>query len=152
MGKLIYGSTKTYDHSVGLSCAFRQWRAASHCHFIHGYALKVQLTFEALTLDKDNWVVDFGSLKSFKGFLEDLFDHKTLIAEDDPHRTFFEKGHHIGVMDVRFIPAGGMEKFAEYIFEVGEGWLNDNGYASRCRLVKVEVNEHSGNSAYVRRA
>ena len=35
----MYRSTKTYGNERGLSCAFRQWRADSHCNLIHGYSL-----------------------------------------------------------------------------------------------------------------
>jgi 6-pyruvoyltetrahydropterin/6-carboxytetrahydropterin synthase len=148
---LVYGSTKCYPASVGLSCAFRQWRADSHCHFIHGYALEITATFEALELDARNWVVDFGSLKSFKGWLENTFDHKTIIAEDDPELDYFKQGHAKGVLDIVVLPAGGCEKFAEYLFGAADTWLIDNGYAPRVKLVKLEVREHMGNSAYVRR-
>ena len=45
------------------SCAFRQPKAESHCRFIHGYRLTAKFWFGANQLDKNNWVVDFGSLK-----------------------------------------------------------------------------------------
>ena len=32
----MFLSTKTYGHDLGLSAAFRQWRAESHCRLIHG--------------------------------------------------------------------------------------------------------------------
>lgn len=149
---LVYGSTKTYTHSIGLSCCFRQWRADSHCRFLHGYALQVKLVFETKELDERNWVVDFGSLKSFKGWLEDTFDHKLLVAEDDPYKhMFLSMEHDEGVCEVRVLPALGMEQFARMIYEYGESWLKDNGYSPRCHLQEVEVSEHGANSAYVRK-
>ena len=33
-------SSKKYGHDRGLSTAFRQWRADSHCRFMHGYSLE----------------------------------------------------------------------------------------------------------------
>lgn len=154
---VVYGSTKTYTHSVGLSAAFRQWRAESHCRFIHGYSLEVQVTFESDMLDIRNWVVDFGSLKSFKGWLEDTFDHKLLVAEDDPMRPELEalgqqkmeNSPWAKLADVRLVPATGCEAFSRMIFEYLEGWLVDNGYYPRVTLRKVEVREHGANSAYV---
>jgi len=146
---LIYQSTKTYAHSVGLSCCFRQWRAESHCHFLHGYALKVTLTFETEELDIRNWAVDFGSLKSLKGWLEDTFDHKLLIAEDDPERETLEDLAELGIADIRVLPDLGMERFAEAIWIYADMWLGDNGYKPRCKLRSVEVWEHEGNSAKV---
>ena len=36
---MIHRATKTYGHDLGLSVAFRQWRADSHCRYLHGYAI-----------------------------------------------------------------------------------------------------------------
>jgi 6-pyruvoyltetrahydropterin/6-carboxytetrahydropterin synthase len=142
-----YQSTKTYGHEVGLSCAFRQWRAESHCRLVHGYALGFKFIFETEDLDIRNWVVDFGALKSLKSILEDNFDHKTVVAEDDPEIEWFRQGAARGIVDLVVLPAGGCEKFAEYVYEVAEQWLKDAGFAPRCRLVSVEVREHGANSA-----
>lgn len=141
-----YASTKTYGHEVGLSCAFRQWRAQSHCRFLHGYAIKVHFMFGCRTLDERNWVVDFGSLKSLKGWLEDMFDHKTLVAEDDPQISMFREMELAGVMQLRVVPATGCEAMARMIFEYAEQWLKDNGY-TEVELWKVSVHEHGANSA-----
>jgi 6-pyruvoyltetrahydropterin/6-carboxytetrahydropterin synthase len=107
--------------------------------------------FEASDLDERNWVVDFGSLKSFKGWLEDTFDHKLLIAEDDPKRSLLATMDFEGCADIRVLPALGMEQFARMIYEYLEGWLIDNGYSPRVTLAEVEVKEHGANSAFVRR-
>lgn len=146
-----YISTKTWGHEVGLSCCFRQWRADSHCRLLHGYALSVRVEFEAECLDVRNWVVDFGGLKSFKGMLEDTFDHKLLVAEDDPLKDDLAMLAGLGAADVVIIPATGCERFAEYIFGAAETWLQDNGYGERVTVRLVEVKEHGANSAIYRR-
>lgn len=143
----MHQSTKRFGHDVGLSCAFRQWRADSHCRFVHGYALSFKFVFEAEELDARNWVVDFGGLKGLKQILEDNFDHKLIVAEDDPERDILELLHQRGIAQVVVFPAGGCEKFAEYVYEVAEQWLVDAGFSPRCRLVSVEVAEHGANSA-----
>lgn len=143
----VFRSTKTYGHEVGLSAAFRQWRAESHCRLIHGYALAVRFVFEATNLDIRNWVVDFGSLKSLKGWLEDTFDHTLLVAEDDPEIATLKMLGDKGLARVVVVPATGCEQFAKLIYEATEVWLHDNGYAPRCRVVEVEVREHGANSA-----
>lgn len=158
----MFISTKTYGHDLGLSACFRQWRAESHCRFLHGYALAVRLEFAADELDVRNWVVDFGSLKGFKQWLCDTFDHKLLVAEDDPARDYLEMLGHTSIIlpsmreferpggqlaDVVVVPATGCEAFAKLIFECGEIWLKDNGYAPRVRMHQVEVKEHGANSA-----
>ena len=67
-------SGKTYSHATGHSCAFRQWRANSHCNLIHGYALGFEITFESETLDDRNWVIDFGDLGVLKQYLKNRVD------------------------------------------------------------------------------
>lgn len=147
-----FRSTKTYGHEMGFSCAFRQHRAESHCRLVHGYALAFHFEFEAEELDVRNWVVDFGGLKGLKGILENNFDHKTIVAEDDPEIEWFREGHRRGVLELVELPAAGCEKFAQMVFEVTEQWLKDAGYGDRCSVVKVEVREHGANSAqYVRK-
>lgn len=143
----IHVSTKTFGHNLGLSCAFRQWRADSHCHFIHGYAIQVRLVFSATELDHRNWVVDFGGLKTFKKWLEDTFDHKTLVAMDDPHLEYFKQGHAAGILDLVVVPDIGCERFAELAFHRAESWLKENGYHPRVTLESVEIREHGANSA-----
>jgi len=142
----VYRSTKTYGHERGFSCAFRQHRAESHCHYLHGYALAFKFIFECTSLDVRNWVVDFGSLKSLKGWLEKMFDHTTLVAEDDPLRADFELMHTKGLIDMRIVPSTGCESTARYVFDFTTTWLIDNGY-QHISLHSVEVAEHSGNSA-----
>lgn len=149
--KNMYKSTKTYGHQIGLSCAFRQWKAESHCRFVHGYSVAVKFVFSSHELDVRNWVVDFGSLKSLKGWLEDTLDHKTLVASDDPEIEWFKEAHKRGILEMIEVPATGCEKFAEMIYEFTETWLIDNGYSPRVHLDSVEVMEHGANSAVFER-
>lgn len=145
-------STKTYPHSIGLSCCFRQWRAThSHCQFLHGYSLEVRLEFEG-ALDDRNWVVDFGDLKEIKRWLEDTFDHKTLVALDDPKYAHFQDLHRHKIIQMVTVEHVGCEKFAEHIFDHVSNWLatNEKTFA-RVLLNSVEVKEHAGNSAIVKR-
>lgn len=144
---MAFQSTKTYGNHIGISAAFRQWKAHSHCRFIHGYALGFKFIFEADELDQQNWVVDFGGLKPLKAMLEDTFDHKVVVAADDPHLEYFKEGEARGVLELVVVPAGGCEKFAELVYECTEQWLKDAGFSPRCRLVSVEVFEHGANSA-----
>lgn len=149
---MTYRSMKTYGHEIGLSCAFRQWRADSHCRFLHGYALAVRFEFEADELDDCNWVVDFGGLGTLKEQLKYRFDHKLIIAEDDPQLDLLSSLAGLGVAEITILPAVGCEAFAKYIHEMGEMWLFINGYEDRVRLHSVEVREHGANSAiYIRK-
>jgi 6-pyruvoyltetrahydropterin/6-carboxytetrahydropterin synthase len=149
---IVYFSTKTWEHVA--SVAFRQHVADSHCRFIHGYALTITAVFGANELDVRNWVVDFGALKTFKGWLEKNFDHKFTVAQDDPaldELRALENIRHVGqAAEVRIVEATGCEAFARLCFEWLETWLTDNGYTPRCWVESVEVSEHTGNSAIVK--
>ena len=146
---MTYVSTKTYGHEVGFTSVFRQHRAESHCRFLHGYALAFRLEFECDDgdLDARNWVVDFGSLKSFKQQLEDTFDHRLLIALDDPKRDELQMLAHSGLAKIVMVDATGCEAFAKLVFDCAEVWLKDAGYAPRVRMRSVECREHGANSA-----
>ena len=148
-----YQSTKTLGHNLGLSAAFRQHRAESHCRLIHGYALAIRIVFAASELDVRGWVVDFGSLKSLRQRIEDTFDHKLLVAEDDPMKDQLMALGKAGLADVVMVEATGCEAFAKLIFDSTEVWLADAGYKPRCWVESVEVMEHGANSAiYLRGA
>ena len=113
----MYKSTKTYGHEVGISCAFRQWRAVhSHCSKLHGYAIGFKFTFVAEELDDRNWVVDFGGLKSLKNTLMEHFDHKTVVAADDPQLDKFREMRDAGILDLVIVDNVGCEKFAEIAY------------------------------------
>lgn len=149
-----YYSTKTYGHDIGLSAVFRQHRAGSHCAKLHGYALAVKLTFACGKLDDKNWVVDFGGLKEIKTFLTDAFDHKLVIAIDDPEMATFKFLERERLADLVVLPAVGCEAFAKYIFDYVNGWLDNklNFPAAAERWIdSVEVMEHGANSAIYKR-
>lgn len=147
---MTFFCTKTYGHEAGFSCAFRQWRANSHCHFLHGYPLKFEFKFSAEKLDENGWTVDFGSMKDLKEKLGFWFDHTTAVAEDDPDlHTFFVQANEYGLIQLRVFPNGvGCEKFARHAWNLGHTWITEQGHYKRdVELVSVQVWEHSGNSA-----
>ena len=144
---MIYRSTKTYGHEVGLSCAFRQWKAASHCRMLHGYALGIRLEFEANELDENGWVIDFGSLAAVKAELVSSFDHRTLVAADDPSLPWFREAHAKQIIDMLLVQRTGCEAFAGMVFAKTDQWLGAAGHHPRVRLVSAEVREHGANSA-----
>lgn len=145
---MTFRSGKTFTHSVGLSAAFRQWRADSHCRFLHGYALEISFTFEADQLDERGWVVDFGSLKPLRTWLENTFDHKTIVASDDPDIEWFDKADQAGILDLVILENGvGCERFAEHAALLAHHFLTESDLTDRVRLVSCRVSEHGGNFA-----
>jgi 6-pyruvoyltetrahydropterin/6-carboxytetrahydropterin synthase len=129
------------------SCAFRQWRADSHCSFIHGYRLQSKIWFQADELDDKNWVFDFGGLKELKQLLEKQFDHTTCIAGDDPELEIFKLLHNKHIIDLRIMEDGvGIEKTAQFVYNLADKYVREKS-DNRVTVLKVEVWEHEGNSA-----
>lgn len=129
------------------SCAFRQPLAKSHCRFIHGYRLQAKFWFTCSSLDSNNWVVDFGALKGLKTILEETFDHKTVVSGTDPDLDMFKELQKRNMIELVIMADGvGIEKFANFCFEVADDYIKDSTYG-RCWVRKVEVWEHEGNSA-----
>jgi 6-pyruvoyltetrahydropterin/6-carboxytetrahydropterin synthase len=142
----VYRSTKTYDHNEGLSCCFRQWRAASHCRLIHGYALAFSFVFAARELDENHWCFDFGAMKPVRAWLHDMFDHTLLVADDDPELEMLQEISKAGLAELRVLPSVGCEAVAKHTFDYVADFVRKetNG---RVWLESVEVREHGGNSA-----
>ena len=143
----MYQSTKTYGNEVGLSCCFRQYKADSHCNKLHGYSLGFRFTFEAAKLDERNWVYDFGDCKWIKEYLQDQFDHKLVVARDDPinEDEFLYKALS-NIADVRYMDNVGCEKFAESVFNHVAPKIKETT-KGRVGLFSVECFEHGANSA-----
>ena len=147
-----YQSTKLFD---GFSCVFRQWKAEdTHCKFLHGYGVSFRVTFEG-ELDERNWVWDFGGMKRAKGTIDGLnpkawmdymFDHTVLVAEDDPGLSGFKTMDYLQIAQVRIIPATGAEQFAKYIYDKLNTFILEET-EGRVRIVKVEFMEHAKNTA-----
>jgi 6-pyruvoyltetrahydropterin/6-carboxytetrahydropterin synthase len=147
-----FQSTKLFD---GYSTCFRQWRAeGTHCRFLHGYAISFRVWF-AGELDERNWVWDFGGMKrakntingmSPKDYFAWLLDHTTIIASDDPYLDTFHKMYSDGIIQLRILPATGCEKFAEFLYNTINTFL-EKETDGRVRAVKVEVYEHERNAA-----
>jgi 6-pyruvoyltetrahydropterin/6-carboxytetrahydropterin synthase len=150
MGK--FQSTKVFD---GFSTVFRQWKAeGTHCRFLHGYGVSFKIWFEG-QLDKRNWVWDFGGMKRAKGtidgmspkdWMEYMFDHTFIVAEDDPFLESFKKMDEAEVAQVRIIPATGAERFAQYIYDKVNPFIMQET-EGRVKIVRVEFKEHGKNSA-----
>jgi 6-pyruvoyltetrahydropterin/6-carboxytetrahydropterin synthase len=151
MGK--FQSSRVFD---GFSTVFRQWKAeTTHCRFVHGYGISFKVYFEG-DLDERNWVWDFGGMKraktqidgmSPKAWMDYMFDHTLIVAEDDPFKNAFIEMGEAGAAQVRIIPATGAEKFAEYIYTKLNSFVQEET-EGRVRVTKVKFMEHGKNAAY----
>jgi 6-pyruvoyltetrahydropterin/6-carboxytetrahydropterin synthase len=147
-----FQSTKVFD---GFSTVFRQHKAIdTHCRFFHGYGVSFKVTFEG-ELDDRNWVWDFGGMKRAKTlidgkqpkeWMDDMFDHTMIIAEDDPFIESLKLMDQAGAAQIRILPAVGAEKFAEFIYHKLNDFVNEET-EGRVKISEVEFREHNKNSA-----
>ena len=148
-----FRSTKVFD---GYSTVFRQWKAeGTHCKFLHGYGVSFKVWFEG-ELDERNWVWDFGGMKRAKGtidgmnpkaWMDYMFDHTTIVAEDDPFLEEFKEMHSQGIIQLRIIPAVGAEQFAKYLYKKLNTFVQEET-DERVKVVQVEFREHEKNTAF----
>jgi 6-pyruvoyltetrahydropterin/6-carboxytetrahydropterin synthase len=81
-----------------------------------------------------------------KAWMDYMFDHTTIIAEDDPYFEGWKAMDHHGLIQLRIIPAVGAERFAEYIYHKLNTFVQEET-EGRVRVTKVEFMEHNKNSA-----
>ena len=155
MGK--FQSTKIFDN---YSVAIRQWRAQhSHCQLLHGYALKFKVWFESNTpedgnmgLDDMNWIVDYGGFKDapvgngLKSWMNNMWDHTTLIEKGDPYLDFFETAAMEGLCKLTVMEKLGAESCARTVYDHFNDVLSKTD-GGRCKVVKVECFENDKNSS-----
>jgi 6-pyruvoyltetrahydropterin/6-carboxytetrahydropterin synthase len=122
--------------------------------YLHGYAVSFRVWFEG-DLDHRNWVFDFGGMKRAKGtidgmdpkaWMDYMFDHTTVVAEDDPQVEFFKVMHSKGLIQLRVIEATGAEQFAKYIYEKLNLFIQEET-EGRVKVAKVEFIENNKNSS-----
>ena len=145
-----FKSTKRFGP---ITTGHRQWKDKGHCSFVHGYGRYIRLTFEASELDERGWVMDFGDLKDVKKWIESEWDHRVLIAADDPLLSDLQEleskgGIYLNVLDDGYYP--GIEESCRYLYDKLNPIVKDKTN-NRVEITRVEVWEHEINHAeYVR--
>ena len=109
----------------------------SKCALLHGHGYVITFTVQADELDDVGRVLDFAFIKStLCQWLEDNWDHRTLLYEKDPWVEVFESNNVIGVVVVPFNPTA--ENMASYLLEeVGPQQLQN----VEAQLISVKVQE-----------
>lgn len=139
----IFSSTKYFR---GFPCTHRQWKASSHCRFVHGYSRSFYFEFQSHELTKEGWVVDFGGLKKIKSWLDHMFDHTFLVSEDDPAMDAFVQLNNDGVIQMRVYENVGMEGTAKYVYAQVNPMIKELT-ENRAWISRLEVRENDKNSA-----
>jgi 6-pyruvoyltetrahydropterin/6-carboxytetrahydropterin synthase len=81
-----------------------------------------------------------------KAWMDYMFDHTTIMAEDDSLLGTFRTLDATGAVQLRILPAVGAEKFAEYIYNKLQEFV-DQETEGRVKVVRVEFMEHGRNTA-----
>lgn len=136
-----------------ITTGHRQWRDKGHCSYVHGYGRYVRLTFEATELDERGWVMDFGDLRGVKNWIEDEWDHRTLIAIDDPVIPELKALEKVGGINLNILPEGylpGIEESCRYLYDKLNPVIQRKTN-NRVEITRVECWETEKNQAeYVR--
>ena len=82
-----------------------------------------------------------------KEWMDYMFDHTLIVAEDDPFIAAFKQMGDANVAQVRIVPATGAEKFAEYIYNKLNEFVTTET-EGRVKVIKVKFMEHGKNAAY----
>lgn len=120
-----------------ISTGHRVYQHESKCAHLHGHNYRVHFSVESPELDKIGRVMDFSVIKSHLCmWLEDEWDHKFLVWENDPWSKILKETDPEGVVIVPFNPTA--ENMAQYLVEVvGPRRLAGTGVT----LTHVEIEE-----------
>jgi 6-pyruvoyltetrahydropterin/6-carboxytetrahydropterin synthase len=121
-----------------LSCGHRVHGHESKCAHLHGHNYRVHFTVSPVAgLDTVGRVLDFSAIKTrLCDWLEDNWDHRFLIYDQDPMAAELRLIDPEGVVEVPFNPTA--ENMAKWLLHiVGPSALEGTG----CKLIEVTVEE-----------
>ena len=149
---VVYKFTSTKEFHDAFPCAYRQWRADSHCNLIHGYSFSMKFFFGTDNLDIRNWAADYGGLRELKKTLEDQFDHTLIVAADDPEMETYKLLEAKKMAKIVVLPRLGCEGLSDMLYRyVNAVYIPDylgEGEAQRLWCYRVEVRETQNNMAF----
>lgn len=110
----------------------------------HGHNYRIYFTCSG-EIAENGMIIDFGIIGSkLCSWVEDNFDHRTIIWDKDPNLALFEKMTPNGLAVVPFNPTA--ENMAEYLLtEIGPKLLAGSGV----ELVSVRIDETAKCSAVI---
>ena len=128
-----------------LPFAHRQHHHDGHCSRIHGHSWTFEFDFAAEDLDESGFVLDFGSLKWLKHYIDKHFDHTLVLNYDDPK---LEEIDYLGISNITIVSSCSSEGIAEHLIRIAAPYIQ-RLTDSRARLLSVTVHEDSKNSAQI---
>ncbi len=128
----IITTERYHDFSAG----HRVFGHEGACALLHGHNYRVHFVVQAPEVDKVGRVLDFSVIKTrLCGWLEDNWDHRMLLFEEDPWIERLESINIPGIVVLPFNPTA--ENMAAYLLNVIGCYIVDTG----AKLVKVRVEE-----------
>ena len=126
-------ATRYHDFSTG----HRVYGHESKCAHLHGHNYRIHLTVEAEQLDTVGRVMDFSAIKTHLcNWLEDNWDHKFLVWDQDPFSKTLKELDPRGTVVVDFNPTA--ENMGQFLIDyVGPKQLEGTGV----KLVNVNIEE-----------
>ena len=104
------------------------------CANNHGHSFHVKLSLEGSELDERDMLIDFQETKTLKSWIDNTFDHVTMLWEADPLAKYLEEtGNKVYL--TRKNPTS--EHVAEIIFQKARQLFEN----SRIKVHCIEINE-----------
>jgi len=92
-GRILISKTfKSISKTFKFECSHRlTLNYESPCQSLHGHSYTVKVIIKTDQLNENGMVIDFKELKRFQRYLDDNFDHATLINKNDTDLLEFVK-------------------------------------------------------------
>lgn len=127
----------TAERYHDISCGHRVVGHDGKCKYLHGHNYRIHFIVQAQELDQIGRVIDFSVIKEkLCMWLEDNFDHKFLIWDEDPLLQALNEVSSESLVVVPFNPTA--ENIAKHLVDhIGPQQLKEYG----CQLISVRVEE-----------
>ena len=127
----------TAERYHDISCGHRVYGHESKCAHLHGHNYRIAFTVRANELDEVGRVLDFSVIKQiFCEWLEENWDHKFLVWEQDPLLESLQLLDPIGVVSTSFNPTA--ENMAKWLVE---SFAPNALKETSCTLIACRVEE-----------
>lgn len=119
-----------------ISCGHRVVGHENKCRHLHGHNYRITFHVESNALDEVGRTLDFGIIKSLLcEWLEDVWDHKFLVFDQDPWKAALQSLDPDGICVVPFNPTA--ENMAQHLLHI-VGPMQLRGTGARLEYVQVE--------------
>lgn len=120
------------------------------CKHLHGHNYAVELSVASTQLDQYGFVIDFDDIsKFFDGWIQENWDHATLVSADDPDLLNFVKAHQQKYYLFPETMSTTVENLAKYLFNRIADVMraNPDTFPEHIQLVSIEIWETDNSSA-----